>query len=332
MTDIRFLASAEIDGVATPAEYVAAVREGYREYGSGAPAAPRTKLECDEPPGMLTGYMAMLPESGAMGGYTYAAGFGDRDAHFLLPVFDPDSGAPIALLDGASLNPLKTGATGAVAVDELARTDASELGLIGSGAQAAGQLRTTATVRNLDRVAVYSPTPDHRKSFAREMDDRFDATVRAVDSAAAAVDGVDIVVTATRAREPVFDGEDLAPGTHVTAMGQYDPDCREIDATTVARSTYVPDMRARIDRDAGAYLGALADGAIDEGHVHADLGDVVAGAAPGRQSDEEITVFDSGGTGIETVAAAAMLVEKATDRNLGTIIDLAPASEALTGR
>jgi alanine dehydrogenase len=115
-------------------------------------------------------------------------------------------------------------------------------------------------------------------------------------------------------------------------MGQYHPEHRELDATTVARATYVPDLRARLDRDAGAYIQALAEGAIEEGHVHAELGDVVAGTAPGRQSREEITVFDSGGTGIETVAAAHMLYERAVAEGLGESLQFAPGSQALTGR
>jgi len=331
VTETRFLGSDDVDGLATPAEYVDAVREGYRQYGDGAPAAPRTALAGDDPPGLLTSYMAVLPETGAMGGYMYAAGFGDGDAHFLLPLFDADSGAPLTVIDGASLNPYKTGAAGAVAVDELAREDATDVGLIGSGSQARGQLRATATVRELDDVAVFSPTRDHRESFAAEMGGVLDVPVRAVDSAADAVDSADIVITATNAHEPVFDGDLLAEGTHVTAMGQYNPSYREVDATTVARATYVPDMRERVSQDAGAYLGALDEGAIDEDHVHADLGDVVAGRSPGRESAAEITLFDSGGTGVETVAAAAMLYRAARELDLGETIDLAPASEAMTG-
>jgi alanine dehydrogenase len=267
-----------------------------------------------------------------MGGYTYAAGFGGRDAHFFLPLFDAESGDPLALLDGAGMNPSKTGAAGAVGVDALAREDASSLAIIGSGSQARGQLRATATVRNLDAVAVFSPTAANRREFAAEMDERLDATVTAVDSAETAVSGADIVVTATTASEPVFDGDSLDSGTHVTAMGQYDPDKREVDATTVARSKYVPDLRDRLDRDAGAYINAVESGAIDDDHVHAELGDVVAGTAPGRESETEITLFDSGGTAIETVAAAYLLYERAVEAGRGETLDFSPASEALPGR
>ena len=332
MTETLFLTSEEVDGLATPAEYVDVVREGYRQRGEGAPARPRTRLFGEEPPGMLTGYTAILPETGAMGGYMYTAGFGAGDAWFLTPIFDAESGEPLALVDGASMNPFKTGAAGAVAVDALAREDATELAVIGTGAQARGQLHATATVREFEEVRVFSPTPDHRQEFADEFADQLDASVRAVDSSAAAVEDADVVITATTASEPVFEGDRLAPGAHVTAMGQYHPEKREVDAETVARAKYVPDLRARVTEDAGAFLLAREEGAIDEDHVYAELGDVVAGTAPGRESDDEITLFDSGGTAIETVAAAHLLYERARERDLGTPVDLAPASEALTGR
>lgn len=331
MTDTLFCSSDDLAGLAEPVDYVAAVEDGYRQRGEGAAAEPRTKLINESPPGMLTEYAAILPESGYMGGYTYSAGFGDRDAWFMTPLFDAESGAPLALLDGASMNPFKTGAAGAVAVDHLCRSDAETVGLIGSGPQARGQLQSTATVRELSTVEVYSPTKTNREAFADEMDARLDCEVTSVDTSAKAVTDADIVITATTADEPVFDGELLAPGTHVTAMGQYSVSKRELDTTTVERSTYVPDLQARVMQDAGSFIAAVEAGVVDETHIHAELGDVVAGTEPGRTSDDEITVFDSGGTGIETVAAAGMLYERAKKKGVGSTISFAPAS-ALTGR
>jgi alanine dehydrogenase len=332
MVEVRYLSSEDIAELASPAEYVQAVRAGYRQRGEGAPAEPRTRLDADDPWGMLTGYFAILPETGAMGGYSYSAGFERRDAHFVLPLFDAESGELLALLDGAYLNPFKTGAAGAVGVDALAREDATRLGLVGSGTQARGQLLATATVRDIEQVSVFSPTADHRESFATEMDQRLDASVEAVRSAGAAVTDADIVVTATTASEPVVDDEALEPGTHITAMGQYHPERREIDAETVARATYVPDLEGRLEQDAGAYLRALEEGTISSGHAHAELGAVVAGGAPGRTEQDEITLFDSGGTGIETVAAAKLLYDRACEAEVGEMLELSPASEAFPER
>ncbi|MFB6301758.1 MAG: ornithine cyclodeaminase family protein [Haloferacaceae archaeon] len=329
MTEALFLRSDEVVGLATPAEFVSAVRDAYRQRGEGAPAEPRTALKSADPPGLFTTYAAVLPDTGAMGGYMYAAGFGQRDAWFVTPLYDSETGEPLAVLDGAHMNPFKTGAAGAVGVDALARPDASTLALLGSGTQARGQLRATATVRDLDTVWVYSRTKENREAFAGEMDAELDASVAAVASSAAAVEGADVVVTATNAREPVFDGDLLDPGTHVTAMGQYDPDKRELDHTTVERSTYVLDLRARATRDAGALISAIEAGVVDEDHVHAELGEVIVGDAPGRERADEVTVFDSGGTAIETVAAAHLLYERAVAEGLGEPLDFAPASEAM---
>jgi alanine dehydrogenase len=265
-----------------------------------------------------------------MGGYTYAAGFAGADAHFVLPLFDAGSGDPLAVLDGASMNPHKTGATGAVGVDGLAPVAADDVAVIGSGSQARGQLLATAAVRDFARVEVYSPTQSHRQTFAAEMNERLDATVAAVASSAAAVDGADIVITATNATDPVFDGDLLEPGTHVTAMGQYHPERRELDTTTIERATYVPDLRSRALQDAGSFLNAVEAGVVTEDHIHAELGEVLVGDAPGRTAPDDITVFDSGGTAIETVAAAKMLYDRAVEAGVGEEIDFAPASEAMS--
>ena len=328
MSDVRFLGSEELTGLATPAEFVDAVREGYRERGMGAPAEPRSRLDSEDPPGFLTGYTAILPDAGAMGGYVYAAGFGSRDAQFVLPLFDADSGEILAVLDGASLNPYKTGATGAVGVDALARADASTVGLIGSGTQAKGQLLATAAVRDLTAVSVFSPTKESREQFATGMSESLDTAVEAVEDAESAVREADIVITATTASDPVFDSGWLSPGTHITAMGQYHPEKREIDGATVARSKYVPDLWGRLDQDAGAYIQAVNEGSIETDQAHAELGEIIAGEAPGRESADEITVFDSGGTGIETVAAAKLLYDRAVEKGLGQSVSFSPASEA----
>lgn len=328
MSDVLFLRSDELTGLATPGEFVDAVRKGYRERGHGAPAEPRTRLDSRDPPGFLTAYSAILPETGAMGGYMYSAGFGSRDAHFVLPLFDADSGEILAVLDGASLNPYKTGAAGAVGVDALARDGASTVGIIGSGTQARGQLRAASTVRDLDAVRVFSPTAENRERFATAMDDQLGATVEPVGDARTAVASADVVITATTASDPVLEADWLSAGTHVTAMGQYHPEKREIDAATVARSKYVPDLWGRLEQDAGAYIQALQEGQIESGHAHAELGDVVAGEAAGRESAEEITVFDSGGTAIETVAAAKLLYDRARADGLGETLSFSPASEA----
>lgn len=332
MVEPIFLTADEIAGLATAREYVDAVRDGYRERGNGAPTRPRTSLENEDPPGLLNSYVAILPEAGVMGGYTYSAGFTDADAWLMTPLFDAETGRPLALLDGAAINTDKTGAAGAVGTDALAREDARVLSVFGSGAQARGQVRAVIEVRDFEEMLVYSPTKEHRTSFAEEVSDEFGLDARGVESPLDAVEPADVIITATNASEPVFDGDNLQPGTHVTAIGQYDPEKRELDSETISRSKYVVDLRERATQDAGSYLQAIEDGAVDEDHLHAEVGEVLVGAAEGRTSDDEITVFDSGGTAIETVASAGLAYRKAVERDHGTPLSFRPASRAYEGK
>jgi alanine dehydrogenase len=332
MIGARYLSSDDVRDLATQTEFVDAVRDAYRQHGNGAPTHPRITLESDDPAGLLNSYMAILPDTGVMGGYMYSAGFEDGDARFMTPLFDSNTGEPLAVVDGAYVNTYKTGAAGAVGIDALAREDASTVAVIGSGAQARGQLRAAVTVRDVDDVQVFSPTPAHRESFADAMSDAVGVDVAPVEDSATAVDGADIVITATNASTPVVDSANLEDGTHVNAIGQYDPEKRELDAETVRRSLYVPDLRKRVFQDAGAFLLAKEEGVVGDDHIHAELGAVVAGEASGRTDDDQLTVFDSGGTALETLASAALLYRRATDADRGKRIDLASATEEYSGK
>lgn len=331
MTEALMLTNEDVIDLASVTEYVAAVRDGFRERGEGAPTEPKTNLWTADGSGRMAAYIAILPDAGAMGGLLHATGTDGDDTWYAMPLFDVASGEVLAVVDGAGMNPLKTGAAGAVGVDVLAREDASVVGIIGSGAQARAQLRATATVRDLETIRVYSPTHAHREAFATDMADILGIDVEPVESSAAAISGADILITATTSTEPTFDGDRLEPGMHVTAMGQAVPHAREIDARTVERSTYVTDLRSRSFTGAGGFLAAVEAGTVDESHIHAELGEIVAGRAPGRRSDDEITLFDSGGTAIETVAAAHMLYEKAADAGCGHPVEFLPASLAIGG-
>ncbi len=332
MVDVIFLSHEQIAELTTVAEHVDAVKDAYRQRGNGAPADPRTALESDDPTGLLNCYVAILPDTGVMGGYTYAAGFGSEDAWLMTPLFDAKTGRPVALLDGAAFNTQKTGAAGAIGIDTLARENSSVLSVFGSGAQARGQVLAATEVRDFNELLVYSPTKEHRESFASEMNDLLPLEARAVDTSSDAVRAADVIVTATTASEPVFAAEELQPGTHINAIGQYHPEKRELSSDVVRRSTYVIDLQERAFQDAGSFLLAVEEGAIDEDHIHCEVGDILAGTAEGRTNSEEITVFDSGGTAIETVASAGLVYQKARERELGKELSFMPASHAYEGK
>lgn len=332
MIGARYLSSEDLEGLASQEEFVEAVRSAYRERGMGAPTKPRRTIEIDEPPGKLNSYTAILPDTGVMGGYMYSAGFEDADARFVTPLFDSTSGKPLAVVDGAYMNTYKTGAVGAVGIDALARETIDTVAVIGSGAQARGQLRGVLAVREFDEGRIYSPTRRHREEFAREWNDRADPEIFAVESTEAALDGADVVITATNADRPVVGTELVEDGMHINAIGQYHPRKHEIEPETVQMSLYVPDLRERAQIDAGAFLQARERGLVRDDHIHAELGEVVAGVEPGRTADDEVTIFDSGGTALETVASAALLYRRAKERGLGRTIEFASASQMYEGK
>jgi len=323
MTDAVYLSGADLEGLATIGEFVDVVREGFRYRGDGAPSAAPSRLAGRA--ASLTTYTAIFPEWGVMGGYMYAVG---NDVWYTTPLFDSETGELLAVLDGAQWNPQKTGSVAAVGTEALAREDASSIGIVGSSNIAWDSLSAIDVVRDVETASVFSPTPANRREFADAARSGFGIEVEPVASSTEAVAGADVVVTATNASEPVIDGDDLDPGTHVTAMGAAHPQ-REIDVRTFERlDRYVPDIRDRAfgnsiqqrARASRAFLAAFDANVVSETSIHGGLGQVVAGTVPGRTDDEEITLVDSIGTGIETVAAAKMLYEKAVDAGLGTAI------------
>lgn len=322
MPQPRCLGGDAIENLLSYDECIEAIRAAYRERGDGAPTKPRTSLTGPSSAGHLKGYLSILPDAAIMGGYVYSAGFPGEGPRSVLPLFDAESGELLAIMNGSAINVVKTGAVGAVGTDALARDDATVIGLLGSGKQARGQLLAVSEVRDISRVKVYSPTTSNREEFTAEMDGEVGATVEAVPTSGDAVTGADVVVTATRSSSPVFDGDDLDPGTHVTAIGQYHPDKRELDTQTISDARYVPDLTERAFQDAGSLLVPLRAGEIPDNHVHAELGSILAGRVPGRQATDELTVFDSGGTALETVAAAKVVYEKAVDQDIGQPMDL----------
>jgi alanine dehydrogenase len=326
MDTIRFLAEPDllpiVRSVSTE-EYIDAVREGYRQHGFGAPANPRQTLHTH--PGSeetLANYMTILPETGAMGGCLYNWGFEPDNAQSFVTLFESDTGDPLAVVDGTSWNARKTGAVGAVGVDELANEGASTVGVLGSGVVARWLLRCTTSVRDVGRVRVYSPTPDHRRRFASEMDRELAPDVGAVTTNMEAVTDADVVLTATSSDTPVFDGDSVASGAHVVTVGATAPQAREIDETTMRRAVYVPDIRDRVVEDAGAVRADKSAGAVPNDHVFADLGEVVTGSVDPATGSGDIRVFDSGGTAIETVAVAALLYRRAERQDVGDVVSV----------
>jgi ornithine cyclodeaminase len=245
------------------------------------------------------------------------------DAHQgIVTLFDGQTGQPTAILDASAITEIRTAAVTAVATRVLARPDARILAILGAGTQARAHLRALARVREFERIRVYSPTEAHARSLVEQAED-MGAELSIAASAQDALADADVVVTATSSREPVLRRDWLKPGAHLNAVGASTPRARELDTATVAASALFCDSRESLRNEAGEFRLAIAEGLIPgEDHVRAELGEVLAGAAPGRLDAGELTLFRSLGLAIEDLAAAQSAVAAAVAGGLGTEVEL----------
>lgn len=239
-----------------------------------------------------------------------------------LMLSDPETGAPLAIMDATFLAAMRAGAASAVATKYLARREVKDVTVFGSGRQARMQLMGVCAVRQVNGAVVVDPDAQARYSFADQMSKALDIPVEPVEDVRAAVEMADVIITATFTRRPLFRGEWLCPGVHINAVGTHSADAREVDTETVRRAKVVPELTSACLADAGDLILPIVEGAITEEHVHANLGQVVAGLMPGRESDDEITLFKSVGLAVEDVATAVHVYNLARRRGMGTQVNL----------
>jgi ornithine cyclodeaminase len=237
-------------------------------------------------------------------------------------VFDPATGAPLALLEAGAITAVRTAAVSALATDRLGRRDASTLAILGAGTQARSHIEAMLEVRRIVRVRVWSRDAAKARLFAAEQAARHGLSVEAAADVATAVSGADIVCTTTSASEPVLFGRMMAEGMHVNAVGASIPSWRELDTEAVRRSRVFTDRRESLENEAGEYIRALETGAIGDDHLQAELGEVLIGRHPGRTSDAEITLFRSLGLAVEDVAAGWLVYQRALAAGIGTEVNL----------
>lgn len=302
----------------TMSEAIHRIREAFLALGQGT-AQNQVRRRLMLPTGAILHAMG-----GAWGNY-----FGTKiysthvryGNYFLVALYDAATGRPLALMEAAHLGQIRTGATTAVAADGLALPGARVLGLIGSGFQARGQLWGLLEVRPLEEVRVWSRREENRRAFAKECSERFGIPVRAVDSAEEAVKGAELVVTATYSREPVLDAAWIQPGTHVTAIGSNYPTRRELPSELILKADLiVVDSFEQARLEAGDLLLTLNPEDWSRLPL-TELSAVVAGQV-GRGDPHAITVFKSHGMGLEDVAVAALVYEKALQAGVGRQLDL----------
>ena len=317
-----------IAGLLRMEELIDLMEKTLADFSSGRALQPvRTAMALEPHGSFLASMPGYLPDSGALA--VKLVTLAEKNAVRGLPthlatvlLFDPATGALLALLDGLLITEMRTAAVSAAAARALARPDASALALLGSGVQARSHLEAFRCVRELKRVRVWSPTREHREGFAREQSERTGLPVQAADSAEDAVRSADLVVTATSSRSAVLRGAWLEPGAHITGIGAFRPDWRELDAEAVARASVFVDSRAGAEAEAGDLIHARNEGAIPPDHVRGEIGEVFAGRIPGRRDPSEITFFKSLGMAVEDAATAQHVYRRACERGVGVEIGL----------
>jgi ornithine cyclodeaminase/alanine dehydrogenase-like protein (mu-crystallin family) len=239
------------------------------------------------------------------------------DAHQgTVTLFDGETGVVRALMNASAITAIRTAAVSAVATRLLAREDTKKLAILGAGVQARSHLDSMRAVRDFGEIVLYSPTPGNAAALAEEFE------IGTASSAHEAVRGADVVVTATNATEPVLERAWLKDGAHVNAVGGRPPQMTELDSATLAGASLFVDRRESAEAEAGDYRRAVEEGAIGPDHIRAEIGEVLIGAKPGRQGDEEITIFRSLGLAVEDLAAAEYVVRRAQETGAGVEVPL----------
>lgn len=238
-------------------------------------------------------------------------------------LIDTNSGEMIAIIDGTYVTQLRTGAATGVCFDILGKPDSKIGALIGTGGQAVTQLEAMLTVRNLDIVLVYDSDNGRKERFVHEMKEKFKhfgAEIVCAESADDAVSDADLIATVTPSKEPVFNGEKCKKGVTISCVGSYKPDMQEMDPKILKRADKIFfDSIEAVLEESGDIIIPMRNGIVDKKDFNGELGHVLSGNVLGRESDDEIIVFETVGIGMQDLVTAKNIYDKAISQNIGTV-------------
>ena len=318
----------EVESLLDPDALRAVVSAALADLSAGRASMPtRIAALVAERDGLLAAMPAYLPSAGAL--TTKLVSLfprnTDRPTHqAVIVAFDPLTGTPAAFMDGEAITAARTAAGSALATDLLARKDAATLAVLGAGVQARAHLRALTRVRRFREIVIGVRDTAKGAALAREIAAETGLPVRAA-TFADAVRAADVVCACTHSAEPVVRREWLRAGAHVNSVG-YNTAGREVDGETVAAALVVIESRAAAlappPGGSNDLLWPIRDGLIDATHIHAEIGEVVSGARPGRADAAQLTLYKSVGVAVEDAAAAALVLRLARERGVGRTIEI----------
>ncbi|HUL95534.1 MAG TPA: ornithine cyclodeaminase family protein [Usitatibacter sp.] len=313
------LRESDVERLLTMPRTLELIERVHREYSTGqAIDVPRERTRL--PRAALHLLQGAVPSANVFGYKAYTSS--REGVRFLVYAFDAQNGRLDAVVEADRMGMMRTGAAGGVAAKWLSRPDSKVVGIFGSGWQAEGQLEALCCVRKLERVKVFSRTAEKVARFCEKMSKKLSLEVVPARSPEECVKASDIVVTITTSATPVFDGEWLAPGTHVNAAGSNSLLRREIDEATVRKADpVVVDSRPSAMKEAGDLLPALEKGRLHMGML-TELGEVIAGTRPGRTKPGQVTLFESQGMAMQDLIIAAEMARLAREQGAGEEVRL----------
>lgn len=310
------LSDSDIEKLLTMEEAIEVVEDAFKEYANGNVEMPaRSTIMLPKYNGSISFMPSYLTESNAQATKIISI-YPDNPAKGLpttvawIIVNDPETGMIKAFMDATYLTAMRTGAVTGVAAKYLAPKDAKTVAIFGAGIQGRTQTWAACTVRDIEKVYVYDLYPEAREKFAHEMSEKLGIEVISASNGEEAAKEADIVLTATTSRRPVIDRSWLKDKVHVSAIGAFYPDWRELDTATVAESKLVIDDMDSIMLEAGDVLIPIEEGVITVDHIHAELKELVSGKKTGRTPEDGITVFKSVGIAIQDSSVANLVLRK----------------------
>jgi alanine dehydrogenase len=306
---------AEVERVLDISNAIAAVEAAFRAYGEGrAQLPPKPYLHFDK--GDLRAMPGYVPDLGLASVKNVNVHPENSDLPVVMAtvtVFDPETGFPLAIMDGTYLTGMRTGAAGGVAAKYLARPDSSVVGLVGAGTQATTQLSALGCVlESIEQVNIFDVDEGKAEKFVEGSSAEHGLDVAVADSVEEVVRTADVLVTTTPVREPIIRREWVRPGTHINAIGADAPGKQELSPAILKDARVVVDSREQASHG-GEINVALSEKLITEDNIYADIGEIVAGKKAGREDADQVTVFDSTGLAIQDLACAVRVYRQLTE-------------------
>jgi alanine dehydrogenase len=319
---IRYLSSEDLHQLLDIAHVIEAMRDGFLQLSNKEILVPpRMHLDIDRHQGtalVKPVYSSKLKMIGlkVISLYKNNWKLNLPLSHALMLVFDAGTGVPLAMMDGDYLTAVRTGAASGLATKLLAKQDAERLTIFGAGPQAKTQLQAIMKVREIREVNIFDLNPEKCELFIYEMEKKLSIPIIKMESNRK-IAHTDIICTVTTALTPVFEDAFVPAGVHINAIGSFKPDVREIPSQTVKRAKLIVDQKETCLKEAGDITIPIQEKLIGEEHIHAELGEIIAGKKAGRTKREEITLFKSVGNAIQDLMTANIALQVAKQEGLG---------------